>query len=75
VREEEVAGLAPEIAKAQSRVVYAEAQLARIAYLTRGDNASQQALDQAKNDAAAARADGFPSVRLEGWLSKRCLPG
>jgi HlyD family secretion protein len=57
VREEEVAGLAAEIAKAQSRVVYAEAQLARIAYLARGDNASQQALDQAKNDAAAARAD------------------
>jgi HlyD family secretion protein len=57
VREEEVAGLAAEIAKAQSRVVYAEAQLARIAYLARGDNASQQALDQAKNDAAVARAD------------------
>jgi HlyD family secretion protein len=57
VREEEVAGLAAEIAKAHSRVVYAEAQLARIAYLARGDNASQQALDQAKNDAAVARAD------------------
>jgi hypothetical protein len=21
------------------------------------------------------RTAGFPSVRLEGWLSKRCLPG
>jgi HlyD family secretion protein len=57
VREEEVAGLAAEIAKAQSRLAYAEAQLDRTAYLARGDNASQQALDQAKNDAASARAD------------------
>jgi HlyD family secretion protein len=57
VREEEVAGLAAEIAKAQSRLAYVEAQLDRTAYLARGDNASQQALDQAKNDAASARAD------------------
>jgi HlyD family secretion protein len=57
VREEEVAGLAAEIAKAQSRLAYAEAQLDRTAYLARGDNASQQALDQAKNDAASPRAD------------------
>ncbi len=34
-----------------------EAQLNRTAYLARSDNASQQALDQAKNDAASARAD------------------
>jgi HlyD family secretion protein len=57
VRAEEVAGLAAEIAKAQSRLAYAEAQLGRTTYLARSDTASQQALDQATNDAAAARAD------------------
>jgi hypothetical protein len=48
---------AAEIAKAQSRLAYAEAQLGRTAYLARSDTASQQALDHATNDAAAARAD------------------
>ena len=57
VRAEEVAALAAEIAKAKSRLEYAEAQLARTAYLARSDTASQQALDQAENDAASARAD------------------
>src|SRR5271163_4452553 len=57
VRDEEIAGLAAEIAKAKSRLQYAELQLNRTAYLTRSDTASQQALDQAKNDAASARAD------------------
>ena len=46
-----------EIAKAKSRLQYAELQLNRTAYLTRSDTASQQALDQAKNDAASAQAD------------------
>src|SRR5882757_5362705 len=46
VRAEEVDALAAEIAKAQSRLDYAEQQLARIAYLARGDNATQQSLDQ-----------------------------
>jgi HlyD family secretion protein len=57
VRAEEVAELAAEIAKAQSRLAYAEAQLGRTTYLARSDTASQQSLDQAANDAAAARAD------------------
>jgi HlyD family secretion protein len=53
----EIAGLAAEIAKVKSRLQYAELQLNRAAYLTRSDTASQQALDQAKNDAASAQAD------------------
>ena len=56
VRAEEIAALAAEIAKAKSRLTYVEAQLLRISTLARGDIASQQALDQAQYDAAAARA-------------------
>jgi len=57
VRAEQVASLKAEIAKAKSRLEYAEQQLSRTTYLARNDNASQQALDQAQNDAASARAD------------------
>ena len=57
VRAEQVAALAAEIAKAKSKLDYVQAQLTRIATLARGDNASQQSLDQATSDAAAARAD------------------
>ena len=57
VRAEEVAALAAEIAKAKSRLAYAELQLGRTATLARQDVASQQSLDQAQNDAASARAD------------------
>ena len=57
VRAEEIAGLAAEIAKAKSRLTYVEAQLVRVSTLARGDFATQQALDQATNDVAAARAD------------------
>jgi HlyD family secretion protein len=57
VRAEEIAGLADETAKAKARLQYADVQLNRTTILTRGDNASQQALDQAKNDAASAQAD------------------
>jgi HlyD family secretion protein len=57
VRAEEVAGLAAEIAKAKSRLDYAQAQLDRTAYLARSDFASQQTLDQAENDVAGARSD------------------
>jgi len=57
VRDEEVASLAAGIAKAKSRLEYAEQQVARTSYLARADNATQQALDQAENDVAAARAD------------------
>ena len=57
VRAEQIAGLAAEIAKAKSRLLYAEAQLSRTSTLARSDTASQQELDQTTNDAAAARAD------------------
>jgi HlyD family secretion protein len=57
VRAEEVDALAAAIAKAKSRLEYAEQQLNRTAYLARTDTATQQALDQAENDAASARAD------------------
>jgi HlyD family secretion protein len=57
VRAEEIAALAAEIAKAKSKLDYVQAQLSRFTTLARDDNASQQALDQATNDAAGARAD------------------
>jgi HlyD family secretion protein len=57
VRAEQIATLAAEIAKAKSRLAYAEQQLTRVSALARGDNATQQSLDQAENDAASARAD------------------
>src|SRR5262249_26294396 len=57
VRSEEIATLAAEIAKAKSKLDYVEAQLVRVSTLARGDNATQQALDQATNDVAAAKAD------------------
>jgi HlyD family secretion protein len=57
VRAEQVASRKAEIAKAKSRLEYAEQQLNRTDTLARSDNASQQALDQAQNDTASARAD------------------
>jgi HlyD family secretion protein len=57
VRDEEIASLAAEIAKAKSRLAYVEAQLTRTSTLARSDIASQQSLDQAKHDVASARAD------------------
>src|SRR5262249_52658930 len=56
VRAEEIASLAAEIAKAKSKLAYVEAQLVRVSTLARTDFASQQALDQAQYDVAAARA-------------------
>jgi HlyD family secretion protein len=56
VRAEEIASLAAEIAKARSKLDYAQQQLDRISYLARSDTASQQTLDQAENDVASARA-------------------
>src|SRR5260370_17809345 len=49
VRDEEIAALAAEIAKAKSRLVYAQSQLHRTAYPARSDTATQQSLDQAPN--------------------------
>jgi HlyD family secretion protein len=57
VRAEEIASLAAEIAKAKSKLDYAQQQFDRISYLARSDTASQQSLDQAENDLASARSD------------------
>src|SRR5262245_11596159 len=57
VRAEEIAALAAGIAKAKAKLEYAQAQLTRTATLARSNTASQQALDEAQNDAASARAD------------------
>jgi HlyD family secretion protein len=57
VRAEEVAALAADIAKAKSRLDYAQQQLTRASQLARNDIASQQSLDQVQNDVAAALAD------------------
>src|SRR5262245_29650888 len=57
VRAEEIASLAAGIAKAKSKLEYVQAQHTRTATLARSDVASQQSLDQAVNDVAAARAD------------------
>jgi HlyD family secretion protein len=57
VRSEEIAALAAGIAKAKATLEYAQAQLIRTAALAHSNNAAQQALDQAENDVAVARAD------------------
>src|SRR5258707_2382346 len=57
VRDEEIAALAAEIAKAKSRLVYSQSQPDRTAYLVRSGTATQQSLDQAQNDLASASAD------------------
>jgi HlyD family secretion protein len=57
VRREQVDSLKAEIAKANARLEYAQLQLTRTTTLARQSFESQQALDQAENDAASARAD------------------
>ena len=57
VRAEQVAVLAAAIAKAKSRLEYDQVELTRTATLAKSNFASQQALDQATNDVASARAD------------------
>lgn len=57
VRREQVDSLKAGIAKASARLEYVQAQLARTSTLARQSFESQQALDQAENDAASARAD------------------
>ena len=57
VRREQIASLKAEIAKASARLDYVQAQLTRTSTLARQSFESQQALDQAENDAASARAD------------------
>jgi HlyD family secretion protein len=57
VRREQVDSLKAEIAKVNARLEYVQAQLTRTSTLARQSFESQQALDQAENDAASARAD------------------
>ena len=57
VRAEQVASLAAEIAKAKARLDYTQAQLTRVNTLASEEYAAKQALDQAENDVANARAD------------------
>src|SRR3984957_10875975 len=57
VRQEQLASLKAEIAKANARLEYAQLQLTRTSTLARQSFETQQALDQAENDAASASAD------------------
>ena len=57
VRREQVDSLKAEISKANSRSEYMEAQLKRTSTLAGKSFAPQQALDEAENDDASARAD------------------
>jgi HlyD family secretion protein len=57
VRREQVDSLKAQIAKASARLEFVQAQLTRTSTLARQSFESQQALDQAENDAASARAD------------------
>jgi HlyD family secretion protein len=57
VRAEQVATLAAEIAKAKSKLEYAEQQLSRATTLAQSDTTSQQQLDQAVDNSVSARAD------------------
>jgi HlyD family secretion protein len=57
VRSEQVASLKDQIAKANARLEYVQAQLTRTSTLARQNFETQQALDQAENDAASAGAD------------------
>jgi HlyD family secretion protein len=57
VRREQVDSLKDAIAKANARLEYVELQLTRTSTLARQSFETQQALDQAENDAASARAD------------------
>ena len=57
MREEQRASLAAEIAKAKSRLQYAQQQLTRETYLASTNTESQQTLDQAQKDVASAQAD------------------
>ena len=57
VRHEQVDSLKAQIAKAKARLEYVQLQLTRTSTLAGQNFESQQALDQAENDAATARAD------------------
>jgi HlyD family secretion protein len=57
VRREQIDSLKDEIAKGKASLEYLQAQLTRTATLAHENDESQQALDQAANDAAGASAD------------------
>ena len=57
VRAEQIASLAAEIVKANSRLQYAQQQLTRMADSASTDTELQQTLDQAENNVASASAD------------------
>ena len=57
VRDEQIAVLAAEIRKANSRLTYAQAQHDRVATLAQEQFAAQQSLDQANADIATGHAD------------------
>jgi HlyD family secretion protein len=57
VRHEQVDSLKAQIAKANARLEYVQLQLTRTSTLAAQNFESQQALDQATNDVASARAD------------------
>lgn len=57
VRHEQVDSLKAAVAKAKARLDYVQAQLTRTSTLAGQNFESQQALDQATNDVASARAD------------------
>jgi HlyD family secretion protein len=62
VRDEEIARLEAEISKAKAQLNYMQLQLNRTSVLARGNNASQQALDQAQRDAVSTQADVAEAV-------------
>ncbi|VIO78836.1 Multidrug export protein EmrA [Bradyrhizobium ivorense] len=57
VRQEQVESLKAAIAKATSRLTFVEVQLTRASTLAQQSFGTQQALDEAENDVAGARAD------------------
>jgi HlyD family secretion protein len=57
VRREQIDSLQNQIGKAKARLEYMQLQLTRTATLVRQNAEAQQALDEAENDAADARAD------------------
>jgi len=79
VRSEQVAASAAEVAKAESRLSYAEQQLARFSRLTQADFTSRQALDQAQQQVSTARADtaeakaNYAAAKVGPTLQERAI--
>jgi HlyD family secretion protein len=79
VRNEAIATSAAEVGKAKSRLGYAEQQLDRFSRLVHDNFASRQALDQARMQVAAARADvaeataNYASARVGPTRQERAI--